>query len=104
SQEHIRYAGGEVALRLSTDLPIADVAEERPLVLEREATLVLGADESLAGAAADLGRSYFEDTRDYWREWVRSLAIPSEWQEAVIRAAVTLQPNGFAEAGGIVRG
>src|SRR5437899_1372946 len=91
SQEHIRYAGGEVALRLWTDLPIADVAEERPLLLEREATLVLGADEPLVGAAADLGRTSFEDTRDHWREWVRSLAIPSEWQDAVIRAAVTLE-------------
>src|SRR5205823_2155327 len=56
SQEHLRYAGGEVALRLSTDLPIDDVAEERPLLLEREATLVLGADEPLPGAAADVGR------------------------------------------------
>ena len=26
-----------------------------------------------------------------WRDWVRYLAIPYEWQEAVIRAAITLE-------------
>jgi len=100
--DHLRYSGGEVALRLWTDLPIAGVAEERPLLLEREATLLLGLDEPLAGAAADTGRTYLEDTRDHWREWVGSLAIPIEWQDAVVRAAVTLELNVFEETGGIV--
>jgi GH15 family glucan-1,4-alpha-glucosidase len=100
--DHLRYSGGEVALRLSTDLPIAGVAEEYPLLLEREATLVLGPDEPLAGAAADLGRAYFEATRDHWREWVRSLALPSEWQDAAIRAAITLELNACEETGAII--
>src|SRR5204862_316525 len=38
----------------------------------------------------------------YWREWVRSLAIPFEWQDAVIRAAITLKLNVFEDTGAII--
>src|SRR5213076_137538 len=51
---------------------------------------------------ADVGGHFLEDTAAYWREWVRSLAIPFEWQDAVIRAAITLQLNVFEDTGAIV--
>ena len=38
----------------------------------------------------------------YWREWVRRLSIAYEWQEASIRAAITLKLTNFEETGGIV--
>jgi GH15 family glucan-1,4-alpha-glucosidase len=38
----------------------------------------------------------------YWRDWVRQLTVPLEWQEAVIRAAVTLKLSSFEETGAIV--
>lgn len=39
---------------------------------------------------------------NYWREWVRHLALPFEWQEAVIRAAITIKICSFEETGAIV--
>jgi hypothetical protein len=38
----------------------------------------------------------------YWSEWVRFLGIPFEWQEAVIRAAITLKLNAYDDTGAIV--
>ena len=38
----------------------------------------------------------------YWREWTRSLSIPFEWQEAVIRAAITLKLCCFEETGAVI--
>jgi GH15 family glucan-1,4-alpha-glucosidase len=35
-------------------------------------------------------------------EWTRSLAVPLEWQEAVIRAAITLKLCSYEETGAIV--
>ncbi|GAG31417.1 unnamed protein product, partial [marine sediment metagenome] len=35
-------------------------------------------------------------------EWVRYLGIPFEWQDAVIRAAITLKLNAFDDTGAIV--
>jgi GH15 family glucan-1,4-alpha-glucosidase len=43
-----------------------------------------------------------EETQRYWRRWVRNLAVPFEWQEAVIRAAITLKLNTFDDTGAIV--
>ncbi len=38
----------------------------------------------------------------YWRQWTRRLALPLEWQDAVIRAAITLKLCQFEETGAIV--
>ena len=41
-------------------------------------------------------------TADHWRAWVRGLAIPLEWQDVVIRAAITLKLCQHEETGAIV--
>ena len=40
--------------------------------------------------------------REHWREWVRHLGVPFEWQSAVIRAAITLKLCNYEETGAIV--
>jgi len=82
------YVDGDPVLRLTTDVSISAIVEERAFVLEEAVTLVLGPDESLQGSARDIGERFARDTTSHWREWVRSLAIPFEWQDAVIRAAI----------------
>ncbi len=99
---HIRYVGSELALRLTTDASITAVVEENPFFLEHAVTLLLGPDETVQGAVADVGGRFLEDTTFYWREWVRSLGVPFEWQDAVIRAAITLELNVFEDTGAIV--
>jgi len=99
---HIRYAGTDLVLRLTTDAAISALVEENPFYLEDAVTLLLGPDETVQGAVADVGRRFFEETAAYWRDWVRSLGIPFEWQDAVIRSAITLQLNVFEDTGAIV--
>lgn len=99
---HVRYVGPESTLRLNTDLPVSFITEEVPFILDRPATLLLGPDESLREALGDIGREFAESTEQYWRGWTRSLSIPLEWQEVVIRAAITLKLSSFEESGAIV--
>lgn len=99
---HIRYQLSDLVVRLTTDVPVSYVLEETPFVLEDEVSLILGPDESLTAAIAPTAREFRERTHDYWVEWVRSLSIPFEWQEAVIRAAITLKLCSFEETGAIV--
>ena len=99
---HIRYVMPELTLRLTTDTSLTALIEERPLFLDEAITLVLGPDESPPTAVADIGRRFIEETQAYWRDWVRRLAIPFEWQGAVIRAAITLQLNSFDDTGAII--
>jgi GH15 family glucan-1,4-alpha-glucosidase len=99
---HIRYAAPAFTLRLTTDASLTAILQETPFFLDDTVTLLLGADETLHEAAGEVGRRFFEETAQYWREWVRTLNIPYEWQEAVIRAAITLEMNAYEDTGAIV--
>src|SRR5262249_22577955 len=99
---HIRYVGSGIVLRLTTDVPVTAILEENALFVDDAVTLVLGPDETLQDPVDPLGKRFLSETTAYWREWVRSLAIPFEWQDAVIRAAITLKLNVFEGTGAIV--
>ena len=99
---HIRYVGDALTLRLTTNAPVSYVLSETTFCLEEPVSLVFGPDETLAGAVEATAREFQERTEEYWRLWVRALALPFEWQEAVIRAAITLKLCEFEETGAIV--
>ena len=99
---HIRYVMPTMTLRLTTDVPVSYVLDEVPFVLEEACTLIVGPDETLTQPIADAGRNFREKTNEYWREWTRYLSVPFEWQDAVIRAAITLKLCAFEETGAII--
>ena len=99
---HIRYVASSITLRLTTDAPLTALLQETPFFLEDTVTLLLGTDETVHEAVGEVGRRFLEETIQYWREWVRFLGIPYEWQEAVIRAAITLKLNAYNDTGAII--
>jgi len=99
---HIRYAGGRDAIRLTTDAPLSYVAHETAFALTRPVNLILGPDEPLSTGVDTVSREFLERTQDHWLDWVRSLALPMEWQQSLIRAAITLKLCSFEETGAIV--
>jgi GH15 family glucan-1,4-alpha-glucosidase len=99
---HIRFAGGADVLRLTTDAALSYVANETPFALIKPVTLILGPDEPFESAVDTTSREFLERTRDYWLNWVRSLAVPLEFQAEVIRAAITLKLCNFEETGAII--
>ncbi|WP_106478224.1 glycoside hydrolase family 15 protein [Phytohalomonas tamaricis] len=99
---HIRYVGETQALRLTTNAPVTSILNETPFFLEQDTTLLLGADESITRSIPEVGRSFLEDTKAYWENWVRNLWVPYEWQDVVIRAAITLKLNAFEDTGAVI--
>jgi GH15 family glucan-1,4-alpha-glucosidase len=99
---HLRFVGASHTLRLTTDASLTAIADERPFHVDGTLTFVLGPDESVPETPGETGRHFIDETVAYWREWVRRLAIPFEWQSAVIRAAITLQLNQFDDTGAII--
>jgi len=99
---HIRYVGSDVVLRCTTDIPVSYLLKEIPFVLEQPFSILLGPDETLNTPIAETVRDFFERTCEYWREWSRYLSIPLEWQEAVIRSAITLKLCSFEETGAVI--
>lgn len=99
---HIRYLIGSQAMRLTTDAPVGYVIEGRSYRIEREQHFFLGPDEPFSGNVQTELRRMEQETRRYWQLWVRGLATPLEWQEAVIRCAITLKLCQHEETGAIV--
>ncbi|WP_373009637.1 glycoside hydrolase family 15 protein [Hyphomonas sp.] len=99
---HIRFTDGDLAFRVTTDAPVAYIMSGTSFLLEQDVSFVLGADESLTDTVDVITLDWEERTRKYWTKWSRNLAVPFEWQEATIRAAITLKLCVFEETGGIV--
>lgn len=99
---HVRFVGDGQVVRLTTDAPIDHVLDERIFNLDRPLHFVLGPDESLAEHPAELAETFLRETVEYWRDWTRRLATPFEWQDAVIRAAITLKLCSYEPTGAIV--
>jgi GH15 family glucan-1,4-alpha-glucosidase len=99
---HIRYVGPNTTLRLTTNAPIDYVHEETLFNLSRPIDLIFGVDETLSESVEQTAQAFEQRTKEYWRQWVHRLAIPFEWQDAVIRAAITLELCTYEPTGAIV--
>ena len=99
---HIRYLLSDVVQRLTCDVAAPFIERELPFGLDRPVHFVFGPDETLTESPAVFIHLTLERTLAYWHEWTRSLYVPYEWQEAVIRAAITLKLCQYEATGAIV--
>ncbi|MCF8709719.1 glycoside hydrolase family 15 protein [Rhizorhapis sp. SPR117] len=99
---HIRIPHSAMPMRLSTDAPIGLISQESPFRLERDMHFFLGPDESFSDTLRPAVERMLDDTIAEWQHWVRGLATPPEWQDVVIRCAITLKLCQYEETGAIV--
>jgi len=99
---HLRFVGSGWTLRLTTNAPLSYVVGETWFSLREPISQLLGPDETLVGGIEETAREFEEQTSLYWLRWTRALAIPLQWQEAVIRSAITLKLCQYEETGAIV--
>jgi pentatricopeptide repeat protein len=99
---HVRYIGPDFTLRLTTNAPVDLLLSETAFNLDGPLDFILGPDETLSEGVSETARGFEENTIDYWRNWTRRLALPLDWQDAVIRAAITLKLCTYEQTGAIV--
>ncbi|WP_066661109.1 MULTISPECIES: glycoside hydrolase family 15 protein [unclassified Sphingomonas] len=99
---HIRYLLDGMQLRLSTNAPVGLLMDERCFRVERPLHFFLGPDESFAGNLGTTLEEMLGYTTYHWQNWARGLATPFEWQDVVIRSAITLKLCQHEETGAIV--
>ena len=99
---HLRFVDDTHSLRLTTDAPLTYVVGGDSFRLDRPIVLVFGPDESLRGSVRATARDFLEKTTAYWQHLSGRLHLPFEWQEAVIRSAITLKLCSFEETGAII--
>ncbi|MEO8307840.1 MAG: glycoside hydrolase family 15 protein [Pseudomonadota bacterium] len=99
---HQSFRSRDVGYRVTTDFSLTAIEEGRYVVLDRPVHFLLGPDETVEESLASLLGSMLAETRIYWQDWVRTLSIPCEWQEAVIRAAITLKLCTYEDTGALL--
>ena len=99
---HIRFIHESTVIRLTTDAPLSYIESEAPFVLTRPQHLVFGVDERFQDELETTCREFCDRTIDYWMDWSRGLSISYDWQDEIIRAAITLKLSNFEETGGII--
>ncbi|MFA7684301.1 MAG: glycoside hydrolase family 15 protein [Syntrophales bacterium] len=99
---HIRYVAPDGVLRLTTDMSLTPILNETPFFLQDSISLIFSSDETIPDTIGELTRRFLNETLQYWHEWVRDIGIPFEWQDVVIRSAITLKLNTFDDTGAII--
>src|SRR3979490_513875 len=98
----IRYLHEGTVIRLPTDAPLSYIESEAPFVLTRPLHMVFGVDERFQDDLETTCREFCDRTIDYWMAWSRGLSTPYDWQDEIIRAAITLKLSNFEDTGGII--
>jgi GH15 family glucan-1,4-alpha-glucosidase len=99
---HIRFLVAPQPLRLTSDAPVGRLLDGRSFRLERSMHFFLGPDEPFTGNVEHEVASMLHMTARHWKHWVRGLAIPLDWQDVVVRSAITLKLCQHEESGAIV--
>lgn len=99
---HLAYHAPAVDFRLTTNASLSAIDGDRWLELDEPLAFIVGNDTGIDEHPLTLATHFLEATRDYWQDWVRTLAIPFEWQQAVIRAAISLKLCTYEDTGAVV--
>jgi GH15 family glucan-1,4-alpha-glucosidase len=99
---HIGYLNMNSQVRLSTDIPLNYILEDKAFVLTDTHYLVFTYGEPLEVSIRATVENFLDRTRAYWQNWVKATSIPSIFQEQIIRSALVLKLHQFEDSGGIV--
>lgn len=97
-----RSSAAGTKLRLTSDGPISALMAETFHTLGEPLVLIYGQDETVQGSPSEIAHRFLEGTRNWWRRWVRGLAIPFDYQDVVIRSAITLKLTAYEGTGAII--
>jgi GH15 family glucan-1,4-alpha-glucosidase len=99
---HIAFHAPSFSFRLTTNASLSAITSERYFEADEPLAFLIGPDSAIEEHPLVLATTFFEATRAYWEDWVRSLAVPFEWQEAVIRAAIALKLCTYEDTGAVL--
>jgi len=101
--QHVRFCGPKHTWRVTTNMPIRRVIEELPFVVSDEPVIIIfGSDESFTNSLSQVATEFETKTTNYWKYWCNSLNLPVEYQEVLMRAAMTLQMLQTEDSGGFL--
>jgi GH15 family glucan-1,4-alpha-glucosidase len=98
---HVSFLGYDAELRLTTDAPLAYLDGE-PFALTEKQHFVLAWGAPVEEPLEPLCDRFLRETVRYWQRWVKHCQVPSLYQDAVIRSALSLKLHCYEDTGAII--
>jgi GH15 family glucan-1,4-alpha-glucosidase len=102
ASNHIEFTGFPAPVRLTTNVPLTYVEDERPFLLEHDHHFVLTWGEPLEAGLEETAERFLERTLDYWRRWVKGTRVPRDYQHEVVRSALALKLHQYEDTGALL--
>ncbi len=99
---HIRYLGLNSQVRLTTNISLDYVINDKTFVLNETKYLVLSYGPPLEDALTETVERFLRKTTNYWRKWVKTASIVNFHQRAAIRSALILKIHQYEDTGAII--
>lgn len=102
SSNHILFHAGDNKFRLTTDLSPSQIADEHEFLLNKRIHCYFSNDLAVKGNLGEHCHQLLERTHDYWLNFTRHLHVPVNWQDEVIRSAITLKLCTYEDTGAVL--
>lgn len=99
---HLQYTGFRDEVRLTTDISLNFIRDNKPFILTEPRYLVLTYGIPLENNLEYTCEDFLRKTTDYWRNWVKSTYITPFHQEFIIRSALVIKLHQFEQTGAII--
>jgi GH15 family glucan-1,4-alpha-glucosidase len=99
---HIRFLNLSAQVRLTADIPLTYIIENKPFVLAETHYMVFSYGVPLEAPLAETSELFLRKTNDYWVNWVKSTSTPYLYQEEVIRSALVLKLHQYEDTGAVI--
>ncbi len=100
---HLRYDVDAGELRLSTNVPLISIEEQKSHLLgATPAYFALTWGVGLEDDLVTVCDQFLDKTSRYWRTWVKHCSIPALFQKETIRSALALKLHVYEETGAIL--
>jgi GH15 family glucan-1,4-alpha-glucosidase len=99
---HLRFMNFPGHVRLTTDIPLSYILNEKPFALTETKYLAFSYGVPLEAPLAETTQIFLEKTKRYWLHWVKQTTAPLLFQEQVIRSALILKLHQYEDTGAII--
>jgi len=99
---HIQFTGSESDMRLSTNISLSYIEDEKYFTLNDTKYLILTYGSHLEAPIESTAERFLIETKKYWRTWIKHSTIAGFQQRLVIRSALVLKIHQYEDTGAII--
>jgi alpha,alpha-trehalase len=109
SEVHARHLGNSIlyecageSFYLQSNLPLARLLNEETFSLRSDVVLSFSAGAPVPQHSLELSYTDLERTKQYWQRWSQHCYLPRDYQEPILRSALTLKMLTFEDTGAVI--